>query len=197
MTKIVVVGMRDAVPNGSMVINTTSCSRDFGKGLSPFFLGPVSLWGGYKAKNVENAWQYSKVYYAHQDDNKDIMLTDWLKWAKEGWNKQYADRYPMGKGRVPAFSYWDGRKLSYIEARTKIYIPLYAKAVRKTEAFSQLLELYKSGEHDTIYLRDFDGYDHRKLGMNLMEVVTCSTKKMGHAFVLAMMLQYGKTFYLK
>ena len=196
MTKVIVVGMRDAVPKGSVVINTTSCSKDFGKELSPFFLGPVPLWGGYKAKNVENAWQYSKVYYSHLDDNGDIMLTNWLKWAKEGWGKQYADRYPMGKQSIPKFSYWDGKKLDYLEARTKIYIPLYARAVRKTEAFEELVKLYKSG-HDEIYLRDFDGYDHRKLGMNLMEVVTCKHKKMGHAFVLAMMLQFGKTFYLK
>lgn len=29
--------------------------------LSPFFLGPVSLYDGHVAKNVENAWQYAKV----------------------------------------------------------------------------------------------------------------------------------------
>lgn len=29
--------------------------------LSPFFLGPVALYDGHVAKNVENAWQYSKA----------------------------------------------------------------------------------------------------------------------------------------
>ena len=32
------------------------------QGLSPFFLGPIPMYGGLEAKNMENAWQFSKVY---------------------------------------------------------------------------------------------------------------------------------------
>lgn len=39
------------------VINTTSHSNNFSKGLSPFNLGPVFLYNGYQSRNVENAWQ--------------------------------------------------------------------------------------------------------------------------------------------
>ena len=35
-------------------------SQEWSKGLSPFFLGPVPLWDGMVATNVENAWQYCK-----------------------------------------------------------------------------------------------------------------------------------------
>lgn len=205
--KVIVVGPRDPRPprstpkakglgiadsNTVASINTTSRSNDFGKGLSPFFLGPVKLSYGHSAKNVENGWQYSKVYAEHLDSDGDAGA-DWWAWAEAGWAKDTAVRYPMGKGSVPEFSFWDGNKLSYIEARARIYIPLYAKAVRKTEAFAKLREIYRTV--DTLYLWDFDGYDHRAYGLSLMEVPFQEDRKMGHAFVLAMMLQFGPNFY--
>jgi hypothetical protein len=36
-------------------INTTSRSGNWSKGLSPFFLGPVDLYGGHTAKNVSDS----------------------------------------------------------------------------------------------------------------------------------------------
>jgi hypothetical protein len=92
----------------------------------------------------------------------------------------------MGKGAVPEYSYWDGKKLSYIDARRAIYAPLYANAVEKTIAYKRLQELYKeSGE---LWLWDFDAYDHRAENLSYKEVLMNEKKKMGHAFVLAMML---------
>ena len=93
----------------------------------------------------------------------------------------------MGKGAVPLYSLWDGVKLSYVEARKKIYFPGYAKAVATTAAFSQLLEEYRNKKEITLW--DFDGYDHLKLGMTIKDVVNCPTRKMGHAFVLAHLLE--------
>ena len=92
----------------------------------------------------------------------------------------------MGKGAKPLYSYWDGEKLDYVEARKKIYIPLYSNAVKKTEAFAKLSEIYQ--KEGTITLWDFDGYNHHALNMSYNDVINCSTKKMGHAFVLAMLL---------
>jgi hypothetical protein len=40
-----------------------------------------------------------------------------------------------------------------------------------------------------IYLLDFDGYNYIELGMSLDDVINNSNKKMGHAFVLALMLK--------
>jgi len=40
-----------------------------------------------------------------------------------------------------------------------------------------------------LYLRDFDGYNHKELGMTYDNVVHCKERKMGHAFVLAMVLE--------
>ncbi len=167
-------------------INTTSRSTTWSKGLSPFFLGPVDLYDGYTARNMENAWQYAKVYSQHVDDEQN-PTTGYFAWATGGWARDRADRYPMGKGAKPLYSWWNGNKLSYIEARKSIYAPLYAMLVQKTDAYKRLQEEWeKKGE---IWLWDFDGYDHHALGMSYEDVLNCETKKMGHAFVLAMCLE--------
>lgn len=179
-----VCGFRDT-PKDMRVINTTSRSTTWSKGLSPFFCGPVDLYGIYQAKNVENAWQYSKVYSQHVDAAQN-PTEDYFLWAQTGWNKQKADRYPAGKGAKPLYSWWDGEKLLYIEARKRIYAPLYAKAVQQTEAFAELRKIYESGEDFCLW--DFDGYDHVKKGMTYQDVLLNEKRKMGHAFVLAMLL---------
>lgn len=173
------------IPDNAICVNTTSRSNNWSRDLSPFVLGPVDLYNGYIAENVENAWQYSKVYYDYLDDNGDPSEEYW-KWAKKGWSNNYANRYPMGKGMVPEYSYWNGEKLSYIEARKKIYIPIYGNAVKDIYAFRKLKKL--ASEDKDMYLIDFDGYNHKRIGMSYHEVINSKTKKMGHAFVLAMML---------
>ncbi len=188
-----VIGGRDSqnLPDDANVINTTSRSHSWSVNLSPFFLGPVELYDGKTAKNMENAWQYSKVYSKFVDD-KNTPTSEYFKWADEGWCENRAMRYPMGKGAVPLYSYWNGEHLDYINARKKIYIPLYVNAIIKTEAFERLRDLHQS-EKD-IYLWDFDGYNHHSRGMSLTEVINSPRHKMGHAFVLAMILEYGETF---
>lgn len=181
---VYVIGMREHAPVDT-VTDTTSRSNNWSRGLSPFFLGPVNLYDDYQAENVENAWQFAKVYSKHVDEDSN-PTNDYFEWAKAGWRDNWAHRYPMGRGARPEYSFWDGEKLGYIEARKKIYIPLYSKAVRGTEAFEYLKSL---SEKIDICLRDFDGYNHKALGWGYEQVINCPHKKMGHAFVLAMMLE--------
>ena len=189
------LNFKDPMPTG-LVINTTSRSDNWTKDLSPFLLGPVVVYPydePYASLNMENAWQFSKVYPVHVDGGNNPRDGYW-EWAKKGWADSYAQRYPMGKGAKPLYSLWRGEHLSYIEARRKIYGPLYGEAVRKTGAFQKLEELYETmGE---IWLLDFDAYDHRRYGMGYDEVIKCETMKMGHAFVLAMLLEgfYERNF---
>jgi len=179
-----IIGPKDIRPVDA--IDTTSRSLGWSRGLSPFFVGPVALYGGHTALNVENAWQFSKVYPEHVGAD-GTPTEDYWEWAKAGWADKRAHRYPMGKGRVPKFSWWDGKALSYLEARRRIYFPLYAKAVSKTSAFHHLLNLYlQLGE---VTLWDFDGYDHRALGMTYSDVLNNPERKMGHAFVLGHLLE--------
>jgi hypothetical protein len=51
--------------------------------------------------------------------------------------------------------------------------------------FAILKSLNDSGD---LTLRDFDGYDHVAQGKSLKDVLLDPNKKMGHAFVLALML---------
>lgn len=167
------------------VIDVTSGGN--GKWASPFTLGPVMLYGGNWSRNMENGWQYAKVYPEHFDGP---MVSDrYFTWAQTGWASTYAHRYPMGKGAKPAFALWAGQELGYIEARKRIYMPLYSTAVRMYQ-LNQLCRLMQT--HDAfgnIVLKDYDAYDHRALGYSWDDVISDPAKKMGHAFVLAMMLE--------
>lgn len=187
-----IVGPRDRHYDRArcVVVNTTSQAQEaWSRGLSPFHLGPVPLYKDAvvpKAENVENAWQYAKVYKDHVDADGN-PTQEYFDWAREGWKNRRAVRYPMGKGAIPEYSWWDGEKLSYVEARKRIYVPLYTKAGINTRTFAKLRELHE--KESEIWLWDFDGYDHVELGMTLKEVLNDPNRKMGHAFVLAMILE--------
>ena len=172
--------------DNALVINTCSSAKgSWSRGLSPFILGPCKLYAGLESANMENAWQFSKVYKQHIDSYNN-PTKEYFNWAKEGWRSYKAYRYPMGKGAIPEYSYWNGYKLGYIEARKRIYVPLYAEAVIKSTAYAILENFYKSNKY--IILKDHDGYDYHKDGMSLTDVLNNPNRKMGHAFVLAMLL---------
>jgi len=173
-------------PEGAVLINTTSRSDDWSRSLSPFYCGPVTLYGSYRSINVENAWQYAKVYEYYADDKGDPDER-YFRWAQEGWNSMRANRYPMGRGMKPLYSYWDGQKLGYIEARKAIYMPLYSFAVQRTYAFKKLKQMHEEGQD--LYLWDFDGYDHKGLGMSYDDVINNPHKSLGHAFVIGMLIE--------
>ena len=182
--KILVYGMREkSRPADAIVVNVTSKSKeDWSQKFSPFLLGPVDVMPfdtKIEAKNMENAWQFLKVYPNHEDKEK------YLKWAHEGFASKKAFRFPMGKGKKPLYSLWKGQKLGYLEARKKIYAPLYAECVERYagDSLEYLRDLYEKGK--TIVLLDFDGYSKYS---NLKEVLNNPRRKMGHAFVIAMMI---------
>ncbi len=170
-----------------VVVSTVSKSKS---GLSPFLLGPCALYDGWIARNMENAWQYSKIYKDYYNPLGKCPMMEYFKWAMHGWDNPRAIRYPMGKGRKPIGSWWNGKMLDYVSARKTIYGPLYAEAVQKTEDWRRLKRLYKI--ESEITLLDYDAYDHRKLGMSLTDVLNDPKHKMGHAFVLAMLLKNSK-----
>lgn len=192
MNQIRIVGPKDKVESNEkrIVVNVTSTSKTWTKVFSPFFLGPVKLYGAYGAWNVENAWQYSKVYECHADKENNPTEKYW-KWALEGWANKRAVRYPMGRGRVPQYALWEGKRLGYIEARKKIFIPLYEQAVIDSGYFEALCNFVQDcwREGQEVCFWDFDGYDYIKMGMTLDECLDLSTRKFGHGFVLARMVE--------
>jgi len=166
------------IPRDAVIIDTTSSSGQF-RELSPFILSAPP------AKNLENLWQFSKVY-SNQVYTSGEPTLEWESWRRQGWEDKRAHRYPMGRGTIPLYSFWQGEHLDYIQARKRIYIPEYAKNVIKTESFNCLTNL---DDTQNIILLDYDAYDHEKLGMTLVDVVNEPGRKMGHAFVLLMILE--------
>jgi len=164
------------------IVDTTSGNGSFCE-LSPFVLTAPP------ANRFENLWQFSKVYQKHI--GKDgLPNADWWQWRDWGFAQTKAYRYPMGKGTIPEYSYWRGEKLDYIGARKKIYAPIYAENVSKTDSYKRLQELDRvcSEIGEDLILLDYDAYDHRSFGMSLIDVINNPKRKMGHAFVLMMML---------
>jgi len=107
--KIYVLNFSENIPENSVIINTTSRSDNWSRGLSPFVLHGGLTWNGIESFNVENAWQYSKVYPEYADINNE-PTEKYFQWAKNGWQKIRADRYPMGKGVKPLYTLWDNKK---------------------------------------------------------------------------------------
>lgn len=187
-SKVRVFALRRPKPSSvETLVNTTSTAHS---GLSPFNLGPIPLYDGHVALNMENAWQYSKVYAEHADADGNPTEAYWT-WARAGWANPRAVRFPMGRGAKPLYSLWKGKRLGYIEARKEIYAPLYANAVAKTTAFKELKKLYDNcvATGKPLGLVDFDGWDHVGQGIPLADVINYPKPKMGHAFVLAGLLE--------
>ena len=177
------------IPDDAIEINCTSKSKSWDKALSPFFLGPVDLYMGLTSVNFENAWQFAKTYSQHVNSNGNPTQKYW-DWAKKGWADSWAHRYPMGRGAIPEYSLWEGEKLGYIEARKKIYIPLYSSTVKEIYAFRHLEAVALKAKEDgkDLYIKDYDGYNHKRIGMTYDDVINCESRKMGHGFCLAMLL---------
>lgn len=190
-TRIQIVGPREirALDRREILCVDTTAKTGWSAGLSPFVLGPCALYGGRTASVMENAYQFSKVYPDHLDADGNPGAAYWA-WAEEGWRDPVAHRYPRGKGAKPAYAWWDGQKLGYLEARLQIYFTLYRDAVAGGAAFRRLQTAAR--EHDAIALFDFDGFDHDAAGMSLAEAFLVDRRPVGHAFVLKAMLLLGE-----
>jgi len=181
------------IPEDDLVVDTTSRADS---PFSPFNLGPVIVEpfkGEYEvSKNMENAWQFSKVYAEHYegDDNDPPYhrhLSSWYDWAKNGWDSEWAYRYPMGKGAAPLFTLHKGKKLPYLKAREFVYGKLYVDNVVAVPEFLELLKEYVAGRD--IWLLDFDA---RVTDESIQEILSNPNEKMGHAYFLKIALMaYG------
>ena len=187
--------------------NTEKVMRE---GLSPFYIGPVECYDGLQSQTFELAWQCAKVYPSRADDSGE-PTERYFQWRNMNWGKMYPRDFdsdieirhperPDDKSSDCLYSRWkvggEFQKLKYIPARKAIYIPLYAKAVVKTEAYRRLVELRDAGKN--LMLIDFDGYNpyHPHYGFassdpvcTYNDVIHCGPLKMGHGFVLAMLLE--------
>nr|QBK87077.1 MAG: uncharacterized protein LCMAC103_04210 [Marseillevirus LCMAC103] len=143
------------------------------KSLSPFFLGPVA-----DAGNVENYWQFHKVWAdvarqrqikrpknkpvrtiwvwpreTHVSASGEILPAYW-RWRAAGFANAEPVRRPNGR-QIPLFSLFRGKKLGLVEAREQVYIPAYRAAASRSPVFHRLLAKLRAGER--LVLIDLDG----------------------------------------
>lgn len=180
------LSFKHKIDSGAIVIDVTSRSDDpVGRLLSPFNVGPVDLYDGYWAHNIENGYQFAKIYEQFNFDDKPGPA--YFEWAQKGWQTKTPIKYPFGAWTDCLFHWWDGIKLNRLEAQNEIFVPLYKKAVVKTEAFQELKKLYDTTDKDLILL-DFEGYNHRVFNMNWDQVMHHPHWPIGQGFVLCMLL---------
>ena len=196
---------------GYMNVNITSGCKHW-RGLSPMHLGPIRFFvdsgSGQedvvfkRATCLENAWQFLKVWPGEscialvdsacgkgEVDGKKVEVPneEWFERRDAG----FADPKPhrrvkLGKGvnsNAPEYSYYLGERLSYGEARKRIYCPLYEKYVVKTDAFEELNGLLDSGYN--IQLLEYDARPCEDMKKEMEDV----SKPFGHGLVLRCILE--------
>ena len=190
--KFIALNPRDRLNEPYVEINVTSQSEDWGRALSPFLLGPVITING-PAKNVENAWQYSKIYEKHWDAEENKPRPEYWTWRNEGFNNWRGERYPFGKDNQKyVVGTWIGKEnepgklIDYIKAKETLYIPTYQQALRNSRFYGTFIKFIADAYHtDTnLVFRDFDVFNHYEKNMTLEQILHSPDHKYGHGFIL-------------
>jgi len=184
---IYAVSFKHVIPEDVIRLDVTSRSSNWGQLFSPFNVGPVELYDGYTAFNIENAFQFSRVYAEYSTVYGEPAKHYW-EWAQNGWKNHKPIKYPMGAWNKHLYHWWCHKKISDLEAQNQIFLPLYKKAIIKTSAFQRLKEMFETSKKD-IYLVDFEGYNHRFLEQTWDNVINNPDRPVGQAFALCMILE--------
>lgn len=186
------------------------------KDFSPMFLGPTRD----GCLIFENWWQYNKVYPDIDHINSKQEIThNFFEFRKKGYSLTKGHRHPPeinsgdymknskgeyiyvnGKRKTkyytPIFSYDNGNRYTYIQARKKMYVPEYAYLVKKTNSFQILKKMVDNGK--SVQILDYDGPEDTEEGSSLKsriitrkllkEKIEDPTAPFGHGYVLAGLL---------
>jgi len=175
-------------------INVGPGSRGEFRQLMTCNLGPIPLkFKGDKTsadvKNVENIWQFSKVF-AQDIGLNEKPTPDWFAARLKGWadpkGYQRAKKKQVA-GVKPVFFFW-GRedKLEFIEARKRIFCRVYAMLATRTAAYRKLVELIQKGTN--VQILGLEGYDYVQEQRSLNQCLLDPERGFGPAFVLAGLL---------
>lgn len=141
------------------------------KSHSPWYpLSPYEL-KNKKGQIMENIWQFSKVYkevpksiqyksrydrtviWNHHEEVhvlEDGTVTDeYYQWREKGMNCKWPVRYPVGYNYRHSCLFSldnNGQQYDYIEARKKIYAPVYIKLAKRQAKFQELKQRLVRGE---------------------------------------------------
>ena len=184
------LGMRKAVPHVdryyTIFPNFKHAGRQDGIGLktlSPMYLGPVvhGQEGIPNFSNLENFWQFSKMY------------SDQTKESFERRRLEYSNAQPTRhnrKGEKPVGWVWNGKLLSYLDAR-KYYCCFYEELCRKEEEYKTLCEMVEEGSNLNIVGydgRSLDKYEGESLKDKIYSCYRGDNAPFGHELCLVAML---------
>ncbi|MCS7084500.1 MAG: hypothetical protein RMM53_01955 [Bacteroidia bacterium] len=135
------------------IIDVTSRAKDRFVRLSPFYPHgniPVPEWPGKTAMSVEGIWQGLKVFEGYPTDAR--RGPDFSKFETTTMS-QIKRQERKGK-KVLGHLCADGKILSYLEARKRIYLPAY-RYVLEHFLSDELNEIRALSEQNTVVLLDY------------------------------------------
>lgn len=182
-------------------VNVCSSAPGFWKELSPMLLGPIPLrqWGidpetdrskvlhgvsvPEKCLKMENVWQFSKVFVQEVGSDK-WPNAEFFRRRSQAWKDPKGHRHSIKGARVEYFL-WGESKFTYVEARKRIYCPIYASIVQKTRAYKELVKLLEQGQN--VQILGYDGYDRGDRTWE--ECLNDLSRPFGHEMVLGALLE--------
>jgi len=178
------------VDEGFVSVNVCSGAPGVWRQLSPMLLGPVRFEEHFPdghteirtARCFENAWQSAKVHPGEEGPD-GFPTPEWYARRARICADTRGHRY-VKRGVKPLYAFWRGRKLSYDDARRHVYIPLYARLVRATEAWKRLRAIVCEDGYN-VTLVGFDGRAFARLSDELEDL----SRPFGHELVLCAMLR--------
>lgn len=124
-----------------------------------------------KSKQYYSQWDRTVVWDYPAETHVDSMgkLTqNYVDWRKAGMSAPYPIRYPVGKGKhrstclyalekdqQAGYTPSASEQLDYINARKRIYLPIYSKLVRAESQYKYLLSLLQAGKN--LLILEVDG----------------------------------------
>lgn len=159
--------------------------------LSPMKLGPVDLHmkGLGPSLNLENAWQFAKVYPSEVDEDGELTPEYWED-RQDAHDDKIAHRHkPTSKnGSVkPLYTVYgtengDNVKFDYVQSR-RFYCHHYAELAKATTEFDDLKKMINDGYNINIY-----GYDGYPITKPVYEHYVDGSEPFGHERVLYCLL---------
>lgn len=186
MHKLHVIAKRDINTLAPHIETIDVSSRGpYAQLLSPFCLRPQPTLDGVQFQNVENLWQFSKVYPCHVDRDQNVT-EQWFDWREQGATLPQAQRFPLGRGKKPLYSLamdtkGDWYELDYMQARQWIYIPAFTHSLDQTTV-SQLFAEKLTDHPVAIY--DYDSYNLDAHGLTVEEAIQNISRPLSHAVLL-------------
>lgn len=181
-------GLSPMVLGPFQVIERRFPTRDYPDGVHPGFVAVNEQLQGAVSYNLENWWQYSKLYDVDGpfDLNYGNLPRTFLLRRAQGLGdpKPHRRALPKAKG-TPVASYFDARVFSYIPSR-KFYCTVYEALVIRTPEYQNLLQRLANGEN--LLVIGYDGFDLPITNEAVQQAYDDPSRPFGHELVLFTML---------